>query len=369
MKKQIHILAAAVVLALAPALQAQITPPAPSELNSGQNLVATKIANNFTNLAGGEDNALALVNALRAGGEVTLVTTVPPPAGSPPGTLPTTTETTFDVPTKPMGWGNVKHALALAQDQLQRAGITNPTGAQLQTALTGGDLVRVNADGTTTTTTVKGILTLRAGGMGWGNIAKEGGTKLGHVQKVDMSAKSVKAPTTTTTTTTAVSRPRPAPPRPPRNPRRASRRRRAQRRRERRQGTVEGRHHGAGCQCRARVEGSRDGERCQRGREPARQRVRARHRDGRRRRIDERRRHRPGQGRRSELRRRCRHRRRNSAAASASPALAATATTPAATARAVVTARARTADLRLMLHCTRAREGPCRFQAQFLSHS
>jgi hypothetical protein len=202
MKKQIRILAAAVVLAIAPAVQAQTT-TAPSELNSGQNLVATRIANNYTTLAGGEENALALVNALRAGGDVTLVTVVPPPAGSPAGTLPTTTETTFAVPTKPMGWGNVKHALALAQDQLARAGITDPTAAQLQTALTGGDLVATNATGATTTTSVRGVLTMRADGMGWGNIAKEGGTKLGHVQKADMSAKSVKAAAPATTVTTA----------------------------------------------------------------------------------------------------------------------------------------------------------------------
>ena len=207
MRRSIRTLAAAVVLALSPLAQAQVT-TVPSDRNAGQNLVATKIAGNFTDLAGSEDNALALVNALRAGGEVTLVTTVPPPAGSPPGTLPTTTETSFAVPTKPMGWGNVKHALALAQDQLQRAGITDPTAEQLQIALTGGDLVRVNADGTTTTTTVKGILTMRADGMGWGNIAREGGTKLGQVQKVDMSAKSVKASAATTTgVTTAAAAP------------------------------------------------------------------------------------------------------------------------------------------------------------------
>jgi hypothetical protein len=203
MKKQIRILAAAAVLSVAPALHAQTT-PVPSERNSGQNLVATKIAGNFTNLAGGDANAMTLVNALRAGTDATIVTVVPPPAGSPPGTLPTTTQTTVTVPTKPMGWGNVKHALALAQDQLARAGITNPTAAQLQTALNGGALTVTNADGTTTTTTVKGVLTMRADGMGWGNIAKEGGTKLGQVAKADMSAKGVKAPATTSTSTTGL---------------------------------------------------------------------------------------------------------------------------------------------------------------------
>ncbi len=199
MNAKIRMLAAAVLVAIAPLATAQTTATTP-EQNAGQALVATKIATNFTDLAGSEENALALVNALRTGGEVTLVTTVPPPAGSPPGTPPTTTTTAFTPPTKPMGWGNVKHSLALARDQLARAGITNPTAEQLQTALMGGDLVRVNADGTTTTTSVKGILTMRAGGMGWGNIAKEGGTKLGHVQKVDMSAKGVKSPATTVTT-------------------------------------------------------------------------------------------------------------------------------------------------------------------------
>ena len=201
MKKQIRILAAAAVLSLAPALNAQTT-PVPSDRNSGQNLVATKIAGNYANLAGGEENAMTLVNALRAGTDATIVTVVPPPAGSPAGTPSTTTQTTVAVPTKPMGWGNVKHALALAQDQLARAGITNPTAAQLQTALNGGDLVVTNADGTTRTTTVKGILTMRADGMGWGNIAKAGGTKLGQVAKADMSAKSLKAPSTGTSTTT-----------------------------------------------------------------------------------------------------------------------------------------------------------------------
>ena len=204
MKNQARILATAIALSLAPALHAQTT-PVPSERNSGQNLVATKIADDFYGFAGSKENSLALVNALRSGTDATLVTVVPPPPGSPAGTLPTTTQTTVAVPTKPMGWGNVKHALALARDQLAAAGITNPTAAQLQTALNGGNLVVANADGTTTTTPVKGILTMRADGMGWGNIAKEGGTKLGHVQKVDMSAKSVKtpAPAPATTVTTA----------------------------------------------------------------------------------------------------------------------------------------------------------------------
>jgi len=197
MNTKMRMLAAAVLVAIAPLATAQVTTgTTTTDPAKGQVLVATKIASNFTDLAGSEENALALVNALRKGTDATLVTTTAGTGGAPG----TTTESTITVPTKPMGWGNVKHALALAQDQLARAGITNPTAEQLQTALNGGTLTVTRADGTTTTTTVKGILTMRADGMGWGNIAKEGGTKLGPVtSKVDMSAKGVKATTTTST--------------------------------------------------------------------------------------------------------------------------------------------------------------------------
>jgi hypothetical protein len=166
--------------------------------NAGQTLVASKIASNFTSLAGSPENALALVNALRNGGDVTLTSTVPPAEGS--TEPPATTTTTFTPPTGRMGWGEVKHALALAQDSLARAGISNPTAEQLQTALVGGDIVVTNADGTTTTTTLRGVLTMRSEGMGWGNIAKAGGTKLGPVtSKVRMGNNvSTTAPTTTT---------------------------------------------------------------------------------------------------------------------------------------------------------------------------
>jgi hypothetical protein len=139
--------------------------------NKGQTLVAGKIAAFFTNLAGSKDNANALVVALRNGTDVNLTTTT----GT--GATATTTTTTFTPPTGKMGWGNVKIALALAQDSLLRAGITNPTPAQLQAALDGGTVTK--ADGTTVT--LKGVLQMRADGMGWGQIAQAGGTKVGPV--------------------------------------------------------------------------------------------------------------------------------------------------------------------------------------------
>ena len=185
MTPKMRTLAATLLIAFAPI-------PALASADS----VAAKIASNFTTLAGSQENALALVNALRNGTDVNLTTVVLPPEGS--TEPPTTTTTTFTPPTGKMGWGNVKHSLALAQDALAKQGISNPTPEQLQTALMGGDIVVTNADGTTTTTTVKGILTMRADGMGWGNIAKEGGTKLGQVQKVNMGAKPAKVTPPTT---------------------------------------------------------------------------------------------------------------------------------------------------------------------------
>lgn len=182
MKRMSQILAASILAAFASAAAAQSGGDVDGQVaaldktgaNRGQALVASKIASNFTNLAGSEDNALALVNALRTGESVQLTY-------APAGTSTTPTISTLDPPTGKMGWGNVKISLALAQDQLARLGITNPTAEQLQAALNGGDITVTNADGTTTTSTLRGVLQMRADGMGWGQIAKAGGTKVGPV--------------------------------------------------------------------------------------------------------------------------------------------------------------------------------------------
>jgi hypothetical protein len=191
MKRTTRILVTALMLALAPAAIAENGPA---------------LASNFTNLAGGTSNAQNLVNALRNGTSATLTTTTTP-AGS---TTPVTTTTTIDVPTKPMGWGNVKIALALAQKTLLAAGITQPTPAQLQAALNGGSVTVTTGTGataTTTTTTLQGVLTQRASGMGWGQIAHANGTKVGPVvssyKATNAQLTSQNAGTTTTTTTAA----------------------------------------------------------------------------------------------------------------------------------------------------------------------
>lgn len=127
-----------------------------------------QIASDFSDLAGSEDNADALVRSLRNGETVNLT-----------GSTPTET-VSFDPPTGKMGWGNVFIALALAGESLKQAGVTEPTTAQLVTALNGGTLT-VTTTGGTQEVTLAGILALRASGQGWGQIAKSMDVKLGHV--------------------------------------------------------------------------------------------------------------------------------------------------------------------------------------------
>jgi hypothetical protein len=130
---------------------------------------SAKLTASFSDFAGSPENSASLVNGLRTGAPITL--TDPAVAGGPPPN-----STTFTSPAKPMGYGNVRIALSLAQAQLASEGITNPTAAELQGALVGKTYV--GPEGTTTT---DGVLQMRASGMGWGKIANTMGFKLGPV--------------------------------------------------------------------------------------------------------------------------------------------------------------------------------------------
>ena len=217
MKRTMKLLAGSILIAMAPLAFAQTAADVDTQTtllnstaaNRGQTQVATRIASDFTNLAGSTDNSLALVNALRNGTAVTLTqatTTTGTGTGSGTGSgtgTTTTTATTFTPPTGKMGWGNVFISLALAQQSLAQLGVTQPTAAQLQAALMGGD-VTVNGK----TTTLQGVLTMRASGMGWGQIAQSLGTKLGPVVSSIKSAhSSVATLPTSSGTTTASSAP------------------------------------------------------------------------------------------------------------------------------------------------------------------
>ena len=106
-----------------------------AQSDRGEDGNASRIAAQFTRLAGSEDNAFALVNALRNGERVILV--------SEAGTAKIPITTTFELPGGPMGWDDVMISLALARDSLARAGITFPTAEELEAALLGGDVTTV----------------------------------------------------------------------------------------------------------------------------------------------------------------------------------------------------------------------------------
>jgi hypothetical protein len=121
---------------------------------------AARIAARFTLLAGSEENALALVEALREGAPVQLV------APDSQAHVPAVTQ--IDPPTGRMEWENVRIALALAQDALIRAGIARPCGDDLQAALLGGEVRK--PDGSFHE--MAGVLRMRADGLAWEQIAR-----------------------------------------------------------------------------------------------------------------------------------------------------------------------------------------------------
>lgn len=136
-----------------------------------------QLVQRYAELAGSTAAASTLISSLRSGGDFTVDQQVTTTTTNPDGTTTTSTSTvqqTVVNPAGPMGWGEVNITLALAQ-ALVDAG----TAPDLQSALTGVTTTVTNPDGTTTTSTSGGVLALRASGMGWGQIAKQSGFKLG----------------------------------------------------------------------------------------------------------------------------------------------------------------------------------------------
>ena len=134
-----------------------------------------ELTEKFTAFAGSTQNAQALVDGLRSGTSITLTDN----GGASTIITPTT---------KSMGFGNINIALSLARQELLQEGITQPTSAQLQAALTGGTITT-----STGTTILTGILTLRSQGMGWGAIANSLGFKLGDVVRSTRAEQAGKA--------------------------------------------------------------------------------------------------------------------------------------------------------------------------------
>jgi len=102
----------------------------------------------YEKLAGSDANASTLVTSLRDGKDFTI------------------SGTSFDTPTKKLGNGEVNIALSLTEAKLAQQNITDPTLAQVKSAL-------------------EPILQARADGRGWGAIANSMGFKLGDVMRSD----------------------------------------------------------------------------------------------------------------------------------------------------------------------------------------
>jgi len=84
---------------------------------------------------------------------------------------------TFVPPTGNTGLGNVDIALAFASAQLVELELSRPSPDQLKAALMGGE-VEYGTANPKMKKTLPGILPLRAGGKGWGQIAGDLGYKL-----------------------------------------------------------------------------------------------------------------------------------------------------------------------------------------------
>ncbi len=91
---------------------------------------ASRLAARYSDWAGGQSNAQALVAGLRGGAPVTLVTN---------GADRNISIAGF-TPTGPMSFGAVNGALSNAQRSLAKLGITRPNAEQIQAALIGGEV-------------------------------------------------------------------------------------------------------------------------------------------------------------------------------------------------------------------------------------
>lgn len=140
-----------------------VSPGSLASADDERDPAALRIASGFADLAGSEDNAMALVLALREGVPAQLLFPGDPVSAAVPGI------TVIAPPTAPMSWNDVKMALILARDSLHRYGISRPTGDQLQSVLTGGDTSAPNGK----SVSFRGVLRMRADGMNWGGIAAE----------------------------------------------------------------------------------------------------------------------------------------------------------------------------------------------------
>jgi hypothetical protein len=156
-----HLLASSLLAAMAPLAASQSNADDPGAREYA--LTVAKIAADYLNLAGSEDNAVALAESLHEGVPVRLIA----PSAANDEAVPAVT--LMEPPTGPMDWSDVRMALMLARDALVSVGIYRPAAEQLRAVLTGGEFVTPSGR----LAAFRGVLQMRAEGLNWGRIASQ----------------------------------------------------------------------------------------------------------------------------------------------------------------------------------------------------
>lgn len=120
--------------ALAASLAASIAFTTAAMAATAPQTEASRLAARYSDWAGSQSNAEALVTGLRSGSPVTLVTNGADRSVSLAGFSPS----------GPMSYGAVGNALSNAQRSLSRVGISHPSAEQIQAALIGGEVLSSN---------------------------------------------------------------------------------------------------------------------------------------------------------------------------------------------------------------------------------
>lgn len=162
------------------------------QIEAQNSAVVERISAQFADIACSRENAQKLVEALRNGTPVTLISSASGEAKT----------GTFTPAGSKLGYGEAYIALALAAEALRGAGVSGcATPEQWQAVLFGGPLSAASSDSTATTSVAiasstsrfPGILALRSQGQGWGQIAQTAQVQLGPVVASARSALKLEA--------------------------------------------------------------------------------------------------------------------------------------------------------------------------------
>lgn len=147
-----------------------VPPEVEALVDTDPNEAALRIGATFETLAGSADNARRLVDGLHSGDEITLSFEID-------GQV---VQRSFFPAAGGQGLGNVFLTLGLAERELAKAGVREPSPAQLEAALNGG-VITVGTGETARSVQLPGVLSLRADGQGWGQVARRLDVKPGDV--------------------------------------------------------------------------------------------------------------------------------------------------------------------------------------------